>query len=174
MTTVPLAQARPGDIVACETKSTFGRLIGFGQWLRRADRSARRFHHIGVLVTPGATERTAEVVQAARRVDVATVAEAAGGGAYVVVSCPPGVDRAKVVAQARACVGERYGVLSIVSIVVSLLAPKGVTFRRPGTWICSALGAWSLHAGGWLGLNGAGDVYSITPAELVEALTAGD
>jgi hypothetical protein len=174
--TITLAEAAPGDIVAFETKGFFGRLIQLGQWLRRKDRSDRRFHHIAVLReqipnTPDpADPKNWVVVQAAKRVDRAYVDAVAGGRPYVVLSCPPGVNRELVLAEADAQLGAEYGVLTIVSIAFNVLTPFRIGLRADATWICSALGAWCLHRGGW-GQQWP-DVYSVTPADLVGALTA--
>ena len=181
MTAINLADARPGDIVAFETGGIFGRLIQLGQWLRRSDRRYRRFHHIAVIVDYDgcgnegrASPHNWLCVQAARHVDIASLGQAASRGCpFTVFACPPDVDRSLVIAQARALVGIEYGVLTIVSIGVDILTPRSlrVSFRAGGdpTLICSALGALCLHAGGWL--HEWQDIYQVTPADLVGALS---
>jgi hypothetical protein len=71
---------------------------------------------------------------------------------------------------ARGEVGAEYGFGSIASIVVTELSPRPVRFdfRRGGTWICSALGAEALRAGGWY--HQWPDIYQVRPAQLYSAL----
>lgn len=163
---IPLDQAQPGDIVAYETPGDFGRLIGVYQTLRRDLKPYSKWHHIAVVVEAGAGVKT-KVVQAARRADTVGILEPVSDeDDIIVLPCPPGVDRAKVVEQANALVGSNYAVLSILSIVA--LYPLKLSLRRDGTWICSAAGAECLHAGGFI--YPWRDMATVVPAELVRAL----
>jgi hypothetical protein len=182
MPIIPLSEAQPGDLVAFNTRGMFGRLIQLGQWLRRADRPFRRWHHIAVIVDhfPDATGHGSDgdpadpaswiVVQAARRVDKVWLDDVSPNRPFAVLRCPDGVNRSEVVAQANALIGAKYGILSVLSIAFNLLTPKfvHVDWRRDSTWICSALGAWCLHAGGWL--HPWSSIYEVLPADLAVAL----
>lgn len=182
MSAIPLASAQPGDIVAFESKGLFGSLIGLGQWIRHKDRRYRRFHHIAVITSYASAPSMLGVkdpqnwmcTQAARRVDERRLSEIGNGCPYTVFACPPGVSREYVVAQATQLVGAEYGVLSILSIALNILTPSFFhlpSIREDGTWICSALGAWALHAGGWRVEAIQRNIYEVTPADLVGALS---
>lgn len=97
----------------------------------------------------------------------------APGGFYTLLSLPPGVNRATTLAFARAQVGDRYGYLTDASEAIDIASPDWFhfPFRRPGTWICSALGMESVRAGG--GIYDWPDIYNVTPAEGYGALIDG-
>lgn len=164
---IPLDQARPGDIVVFETGGIFGALIGFGEWLRRL--RYHDVHHVGV-VTTKAPDGSRLAIQAARHVDEQPIEAIAKGRPFYVLPCPAGVNRRLVVAQARAMLGCAYGVASIISIAFQILTPGffHIELRRQRTIICSALGALCLHAGGFL--HPWDDIYEVMPAELAAVL----
>ena len=91
-------------------------------------------------------------------------------GWYRLLRLPPGTDRARVLEFGRHEVGNRYGFLTIASIGIEKATPiwLHVPFRRPGTWVCSALGAEAVARGGWY--HRWPDIYSVTPAEAMHAL----
>ena len=84
-------------------------------------------------------------------------------------------DRVDLLDFAHAKVGERYGFLTCVSIVLNLFTPAfiHIDFRRDGTLICSALAAQALMAGGNHRVFGIRDLYGVTPANLFDLLTPG-
>lgn len=83
---------------------------------------------------------------------------------------PRGTDVVKAVAYAESKIGIKYGVLTIVSIFLTLFSPKAirVNFRAGGhdSLICSALVARAWEHGGWN--CDPADPFQITPAELDE------
>lgn len=99
--------------------------------------------------------------------------DVAPGGWYRLLRLPPGTDRARVLEFARGEVGSHYGVLTIASIAVEKVTPSWlhVPFRRPGSWVCSALVLEAVARGGWY--HRWPDVYGVTPAEGMHALLAG-
>ncbi len=101
-----------------------------------------------------------------------TLAEqVAGHTRYEVVGAPEGVDVRHALSFARAQIGRRYGFLTIAYLAAWVLIPRWVPLpvvRSRSTWICSALAAEALRAGGWL--HEWPDIYSVAPAELFSAL----
>lgn len=173
MTTIPLELADTGDIVGFETGGDFGRLIGLGQFLWDRQNPWRSVHHVGVLTKASPHPGVAVVTQAARKVDSAFLDEIGGGCPYTIFRCPPEVDRERVAHQALSLVGDPYGVLTICSIALNILTPRQVpvpSFREDGTFICSALAAYCLHAGGWEHELVASNVYGVMPSQIAEAL----
>jgi len=99
----------------------------------------------------------------------AKLSSVAPGGYYEVVAPPSGINLADVVGFAREEVGAEYGFFSIASLVIDQISPKWFpAFRRRDTWICSALAAEALRAGGWL--HDWDDVYQVRPAQLRAAV----
>lgn len=103
----------------------------------------------------------------ARRLDAV-----APGGWTCLVRPPAGVEPARTMAFARGEVGAGYGFATIAAIVVEKVTPAWahLPFRRPGTWVCSALGCEALRFGGWY--HRWPDVYGVDPAEAMRALLA--
>jgi len=101
-----------------------------------------------------------------------TLDRVAPGGQLTILRPPSQVDPNRTLAFARSRVGNKYGYLTIVSVCVDELTPAWfhVPFRRPGTWICSALGSEALRYGGWLW--DWPDIYAVDPAESKRALEA--
>ena len=96
----------------------------------------------------------------------------APGGWTCLIRPPAIVEPARTLQFARLQVGDQYGFFDIMAIGIDKVTPNWfhVPFRRPGTWICSALAAESLRFGGWL--HDWDDIYDVDPAELMEALIA--
>lgn len=90
------------------------------------------------------------------------------GGTYTIIQPPASVDTAKQLEFLRAQVGDPYGFLTIVSILVNLFIPKFINVELPGTWICSAVASEALRYGGWL-CNWP-DIYEVAPAQLYEMM----
>lgn len=100
----------------------------------------------------------------------AKLTQVAPGGYYEILTPPPDVNLSNVVAFAKQEVGAEYGFFSIASLVITELTPRYVRFdfRQDGSWICSALAAEALRAGGWL--QRWPDVYQVRPSQLRAAL----
>ena len=75
------------------------------------------------------------------------------------------LDRAAMLSFARAAVGARYGFLTIACIVINIFTPRIISFRRPGTLICSGLGMRALEHGGAVSPV---DPFQITPGEVAQ------
>jgi hypothetical protein len=75
------------------------------------------------------------------------------------------LDRAAMLSFARAAIGARYGFLTIACIVINIFTPRIISFRRPGTLICSGLGMRALEHGGAVSPV---DPFQITPGEVAQ------
>ena len=156
-----------GDIVFAHGKGFISRAIRLAERLRFQQNDAH-WNHVAIITATGA--RGYRIVQAeSRGVTAGWFASPADIAEKVEVVKCPAADRAKVLAFANAEVGSTYGYLTILSIAISLIVPWFVTVRQPGTWVCSALGAESLRAGGFL--ERWPDIYQVSPAQLYEAVT---
>jgi len=90
----------------------------------------------------------------------------ATGGSFALLRPPPQVDPTRTIEFARGEVGARYGFLTIGAIAFDVLTPPWLhfPFRKPNTWICSAIAAESLRFGGWYCRWP--DIYALTPSQL--------
>ena len=159
-------QPAPGDLVFAHSSGIIGRAIRLAERVRW--RGGDAYNHVAVVAEADGTDW--RVIQAEARGVTSTglLSTITPGGTHKVVQLPAGVDPARVLAFAHAQVGRRYGFLTIVSIVVTLFAPKFVNVMLPDTWICSAVAAEALRYGGWL--HNWDDVYQVSPAQLWEAV----
>ena len=159
---------KPGDLVFCHSTGIVGRAIRLGERLRF--RSGDFWNHVAIVATTGPDPL---VIQAESRgvTSTAPLSTVAPGGSYEVVELPESCEAVSVLAFADAQVGQEYGFLSIAGLAVRILTPQWLpipTVRMARTWICSALGAESARAGGWV--NNWGDVYTVVPSELYAAI----
>lgn len=161
---IPLEEAQAGDIVLCSDVGAVAAAIRFGQRFR-VPKAYCWTNHVAVL-----TDRDADgwfVVEATGHGVERNALDCAGRHGFVVVNT--GVDeahRSQVVSFALSQVGQRYGWLTIASIVLDLLTPARLNLQRARTWICSALAARSVEHGGRL----YDDVspFQIMPAQLAQ------
>jgi hypothetical protein len=162
---ISLTQAQAGDLVACTSADVVGRMIRVAEWLKPSWRAGSDVNHYAWL-----DHQTVDgewIVGQAEAHGVtcnARLSTVAPGGSYVIQQLPAECDRARVLEFLRGEVGSHYGFLTIASIAVTIAAPKFVNVMVPGTWVCSALIAEGLRAGGWL--HRWGDIYQVSPAQL--------
>lgn len=106
----------------------------------------------------------------ARGVSRGQLSDVAPDGWYRILRPPPGVEPTRTLTFARGELGADYGFCTIASVAVDIVTPQWfhVPFRRPGTWICSALSAASAWNGGWY--HRWPTLYGVTPAQLMHAL----
>ncbi len=166
---IPLSQARPGDIVLCHEQGFLAKAIRFGQRLRVPWMYAE-WNHCAVLNARGDSWLVYEAEAGG-----VTEQSLASVGEYIIVSADSfpaygTVDRGSIVAFARHAVGAKYGFLTILCIIVNLMTPRGFSFRRPGTLICSALVMRALEHGGALSPC---DPFQVTPAEIAQLAATG-
>lgn len=132
---------RPGDVGVCHGAGALDRLIDAGEWLHGAGRLSRWSHSFVVTDADGGT------------------IEAEGAGVVrahvgdhpdrLILACPPGVDRAKVVAFAVSQLGDRYNYGQDIWLGLDCLLHTGFADPDKGTWICSELVSAALCAGNW-------------------------
>jgi len=157
-----------GDIVFAHSNGVMGKAIRFGERLRWGE-TPSYWNHVAI-VSRVDEDGTAYVTQAEPR-GVTNDKSLDSVGTYRLVSLPEGVSREKVLRFAHQEVGSRYGWMSIASIALDIATPNWFpSTRRSNTWVCSALVAEALRAGGvifsWA------DIYCVTPAQLFARLTA--
>lgn len=159
--------AQSGDLVFCHSKSIVSKAIRLGEWLRF--RKGSTYSHVAIV-----NERNANggwtVIQATARGVTSTglLADVAGPGTFQVVPLPDGIDPDDVRQFALDQAGDRYGWVTIVSIVLTLLTPRFLNVMRSYTWICSAVAGESLRFAGWY--HSWGDERQVLPSQLWAAL----
>ncbi len=151
---------QPGDFLLTHAHAFTSQLIRFGESLRYRGKN-REFaywsHAVAVVSAEG------EIVEAlGRGVTAGHISKYAGSDYVYVRVDATDTDRAEMAAFAKAKVDERYGFLTIASIIVSLLTTGRLRFQLAGTEICSGLVARMLERGTYVW-----DVpASIMPADL--------
>lgn len=163
-----IGELRVGDVGFARTKGIMGRLIRAGEWLkfRICD-----FNHTFVVVGTGETAEDTWIVQAELRgVSLRRLSEILPAAEEIwYVSPPKEANPLKVAEFSLRQLGAPYGLLTIGCISIDILTPDWfISFRRNGSWICSALTAESLRYAGWLA--DFDDIYIITPTGLWKAL----
>ncbi len=160
----------PGLLVFAHSDSIIGRAIRFGERLR--GRTGDAWNHVAVVDHQLPTGDWQVVEAEPAGVVVGKLSAVAGvGGRYELVALPAGCEPSRCVAFARSQLGQSYGWLSILSIVVGILTPKWFhlpSIRARKSWICSALGAEAARFAGWL--CDWPDIYDVMPSELYAAL----
>lgn len=159
---------KSGDLVFCHSTHLIGRAIRWGERLRF--RKGSYYNHVCTL-----DEWWEEdggywtVIQAESHGVTAfrTLEDATKGGPYTVISAPTDTNAQMDFLWSQ--VGDKYGFLTIASVIITLLLPKFINVMMPNTWICSAVAAEALRTGGWI--HSWPDVYQVTPAQLFEVLT---
>lgn len=150
-----------------KTTGQVGRLIRIGERIKLHHAT---YNHVFTVVGTGDTYEDIIVVQATpvHGIIVSKLTDISQSATIIDLLPPPfGSSGEKIAKFANEQVGDPYGILTIACIAVDGITPEWfVSFRRPGSWICSALGGESLRYGGfyvdW------GDIYTITPQQLFE------
>jgi len=169
------AGPQPGDIGFAHSDGIMGRAIRFGERIRWGE-SPSHWNHAFIVdtvkIVGSITEgyRTEITVIQAEPSGVTDDKPISTVGSYTLIEPDPTHSRRDILAFARAQVGSEYGWGSIASCALDCMTPNWApSFRRPGTWICSALVAEALRYGGWL--HNFDDIYTVTPAQLFAAYT---
>jgi permuted papain-like amidase YaeF/Yiix C92 family enzyme len=136
---------RPGDFVLTHSDHWTNRLISFGQMLRfrGVDRKFAYWNHTALIV--GTNGDIIEALGSNPGVVLQNLSKYARGEYTVVRIKASPEDRDETVGFARSCLGEPYGMLTIVSIALSLLTGTRFSFGFPGQMICSGLVARALE-----------------------------
>jgi hypothetical protein len=161
-----------GDVIFAHAKKDFiGRAIQLAERLRWNGGSL--WNHAAIITDVDKVAGKIQIVQAESRGVTCKWFNSPGDIApngHVLVIRRRQPDYLKSVEFAKSQVSDPYGYLTILSIAVSIVAPWFLTVRKPGTWICSALVAESLRAGGWL--HDWQDIYMVSPAQLYDAVSS--
>ena len=93
-------------------------------------------------------------------------------GEFYIQGLPEGVDAERVIKFHESQMGSKYSILSILSILIDIITPNFFPeFRRDRTWVCSALVAEGLRAGGWFTeKSNWGSIYTVTPSQLFDSM----
>lgn len=164
------SDAQVGDLVFAHSPGLMGRAIRLGERIKKPWRKGSRWNHVAIVDLIDRDGKVYVIQAEAKGVtNHRTLEQVAPGGELQLVANNMATDDvAQMMLFARGEVGAKYGWLTILAIVVAILTPDWFTFRRPGTWICSALVAESLRCGAaivrWP------DIYEVTPAQVWEAL----
>ena len=158
-----MSDVQVGDIVFAHTGTFFGRVIRLGEWIRW--RKGAFYNH--VCVVNEIRDGIPFVIQAETR-GVTDDKPLSTLGQTLVVFPPETVDVDKMLAFYRSQLGKRYGWLTILSIAFNILTPAWLSVRWAWTWVCSAITAEALRAGGWF--HDWPDIYQVTPAQLYDAV----
>lgn len=158
---------KSGDLVFVHRKSAIGKAIRMGEWLHFRDGAF--YNHTATLIKPTGFGDDWWVIQASA--DGVTWGVLSGEGtSYTILSAPAEVDTEKQLAFLYSQLGKPYGYFTIASIIITLLVPWDFfNVMFPDTWICSALAAEAMRAGGWI--HSWPDLYQVTPAQLYEETT---
>jgi uncharacterized protein YycO len=158
--------AQQGDFVLTHSSGIFGALIRFGEGWRYwgKEKVFAHWSHAAIFVN-----------------DEGDIIEALGGGVqkrnisvyreteYVVVHLPQStadIDRSEAVQFAQHCLHEKYGWLTIVSIVIALVSGTKLNFVIDGQQICSALVARCLERIGEIFTEN--EPWHLMPADLAK------
>lgn len=138
-----VADPQPGDFILTHNVIWSAKLVQFGQKLRYhgADSKYTRWNHTALIV-----DNQGSIIEAlGRGISQTHISDYKPAEYYVVHIDATDADRQEAVAFARACLGESYGWLTLVSIALSLLTGAKFSFGFDGQQICSGLVARSLE-----------------------------
>jgi hypothetical protein len=165
---LPATEIEVGYTGYAKTNGQVGRLIRIGERIKFHEWD---YNHVFTVIGTGSTYEDIIVVQATpvHGVIISKLTDITSSASVCDLFRPPsGCDGQKVAQFARAQVGDPYGLLTIACIAIDILTPEWfVSFRRPGSWICSALGGEALRFGGFYA--DWGDIYTPTPTQLAHA-----
>ena len=162
----------PGTLVFCHGTGIISKAIRLGERIRY--RNGSFWNHVAIVDDEECPVHNCPyVIEAVGSgvIDHGCLATIAPGGSYELVEVPEGVSAEDVLTFAQSQVGDQYGWISIVSIILRILLPKWVPFptmRTRSTWVCSALAGESLRFGGWYA--DWSDIYTVVPSELYAAI----
>jgi hypothetical protein len=165
LTTEPVP-LKAGDLAFCHGGGIVDWGIRAAEWLRF--RKGSRYNHVAVLNAPLGDGDWSVIEAESPGVIMSTLSSLTAHGEVKIVSVPVVCNRQDVVQFMRFQLGEKYGFLTIASLLVSLILPGSVNFYKPGTWICSAVAAEALRYGGWF--HQWDNIYQVSPAQLYQVL----
>lgn len=154
----------PGDFFLVHGENFFSRLIQFGQALRfrGKEKHFSYWTHCGVF-----TSLTGDIIEALGNGVIQNNISYYKDYKYIVVhiSALPD-DREEMIQFAKACLGDKYGWLTLLSIAISLLSGTKFSFNFDGQEICSGLVTRSLERTTFIPKR---DASHMMPADLAQA-----
>ena len=138
-----VADPQPGDFILTHNATWSAKLVQFGQKLRYrgAESKYARWNHTALIV-----DNQGSIIEAlGRGISQSHISDYKPTEYYVVHIDATEADRQEAVAFARACLNQRYGWLTLVSIALSLLTGTKLSFGFDGQQICSGLVARALE-----------------------------
>ncbi len=138
-------KTRRGDFILTHGTDIGSRLIRIGQWLRYWGKNRKYTYWSHAALIVGEDGEIIEALGPAPGVRPENLAKYAPREYTIVHIRASQEDRDEAVHFAKSCVGESYGVLTIVSIVLSLLTGTKFSFGFDGQQICSGLVARALE-----------------------------
>lgn len=171
---VPKSEITRGDLVFCCGHGVVAWGIRTAQRLRRdwgnaTERYGDQYDHVAIVdrqLTDGDWTLVQALTHGVVEDRVGQPSRLSHYERYVVVANP--ADRERTLQFARSQIGYKYGFLTVMSFIFTLLSPRFFNIMLPRTWICSALAAESLRYGAWL--HDWPDIYQVSPAQLWCAL----
>jgi uncharacterized protein YycO len=137
--------ARPGDFILTHGAGFVCWAIRFGQglWIHGSDRPYTYWNHAALVVDDagGLVEALSDGVKATN------LSKYLGSDYHLVRIKATTEDRDEIARFGKACVGDEYGYLTIVSIAVTILLRSKITFFVQGEQICSGLVARAQERG---------------------------
>ena len=170
-----MSEIRRGDIVFCRHTGLLPRLIRFFQraqlysWgyaitsIFRKVNDLAEYNHVAIISHIGVNDDWLVVQAEAHGVGWGSLKNL--GDVQIVNSQLDTRGRELALALAQRAFGQKYGILTLVSIMVNTCTPRLFDLHRRGTFICSALVAQAMLAGGYP-LPISTDLDQVSPAEL--------
>lgn len=166
-----MIEPEPGDLLLVKTDHFVSKLIRFGQ--RGYGKDAAQWNHVAIYVgdgkivealTKGVQENDATKYAGVCPTKIVVANPKAGDSDKMTLETDVAMT-ANAVAFARSCVGETYGYVTILAVMLKVLTKGKLGFNIQGTSICSGLAARSWER---LGYN----FQPYDPAELTPAFLA--
>jgi len=155
---------KPGDFFLVETKGAAAKVIRFGQWLRYHGKMKPFSHwnHTGVIINSNGDTIEAKPTN----VSQGNIQDYIDCTLYIVSTNLNNQSAQQVEASAKSFLNDKYGWLTIGSIVLQLLTGVKVQLSFSKSVICSGLVAQSLWAGGIIFSD---NPFQMMPADLAAA-----
>ena len=163
---------KPGDLVFCTTTGILGKAIRFAQ--RRNGEVDWHRNHVAVI---DRLENGSWYVLQAENSGITNDKELttiAVGGTFEVVELPRTIDADGFLELLRAQVGLKYSYSTIASCALNMIFPERLYFRWSNGLICSGFVALGLTFAGFKPMEHVVDIYSITPAQVMNLVVLGE
>ena len=155
---------KPGDFFLVETKGAAAKIIRFGQWLRYHGKMKPFSHwnHTGIIINSNGDTIEAKPTN----VSQGNIKDYVDCPVYIISTKLNNQSAQQVEAAAKSFLNDKYGWLTIGSIVLQLLTGIKVQLSFANSVVCSGLVAQSLWAGGVIFNE---NPFQMMPADLAAA-----